>query len=52
MDIDIQAELILDLNALLDLAIDELLVLGLSDLTLGVFVSLDTDLLGLQRLGQ
>lgn len=54
MDVDIQTEFVLDLNALVDLATDELLVLGLGELALGEFVSLDTDLLGLLRvrLGQ
>lgn len=47
MDVDIQAELILDLDALVDLATDKLLILGLGDLALGELVSLDTDLLGL-----
>lgn len=47
MDVDVQAELVLDLNAVVDLATDEFLVLGLGDLALGELVSLDSDLLGL-----
>lgn len=47
MDIDIQSEFLLDLDALVDLTTDELLVLSLGDFTLGELVTLDTDLLGL-----
>jgi hypothetical protein len=47
VDVDVQAELILDLNALVDLATNEFLVLGFGDLALGELVSLDSDLLGL-----
>ena len=44
---DIEANLLLELDDLLDLLLNELLVLFSSDLTLGELVSVDTDLLGL-----
>lgn len=47
MNVDIEAKLILDLDALVDLATDELVVLLRGDLALGELVTLDTDLLGL-----
>ena len=47
VDVDIKVELILDLDSLLNLLLNELLVLGSGDLTLGKLVTLDTDLLGL-----
>lgn len=47
VDVDIQAELILDLNALVDLTADEFLILLRGNLALGELVTLDSDLLGL-----
>lgn len=44
---DIKAKFLLDLDVLLDLLLDELVILLLSDLALGELVSLDTDLRGL-----
>lgn len=45
--VDVKAKLILNLDALVDLAADECVILLLSDLTLGELVSLDSDLLSL-----
>jgi hypothetical protein len=47
VDVDIQAELVLDANAVLDLVADEFVVLLLRNLAFGELVSLDADLLGL-----
>lgn len=47
VNVDIEVKLILDLDVVIDLLLNELVVLSLSDLTLGELVSLDTDLLGL-----
>ena len=47
MDVDVKAELILNLDDLVNLLLDELLVLGSGDLALGELVALDADLLGL-----
>jgi hypothetical protein len=49
VNIDVKAELVLDLNALLDLLPNKFVVLLLGDLALGEFVSLNSDLLSLFR---
>jgi hypothetical protein len=46
---DVEAKLLLDLDNILDLALNELLVLLSRNLTLGELVTLDTDLLGLRE---
>jgi hypothetical protein len=47
VDKDVEAKLLLDLDVLLDLGLNELVILLLSDLTLGELVSLNTNLRGL-----
>lgn len=47
VDVDIEVKLLLNLDNIGDLLLDELLVLGSGDLTLGELVTLNTDLLGL-----
>lgn len=49
VDEDIEAKLLLDLDVLLNLLLNELVILLLSDLTLGELVSLDTNLRGLRE---
>jgi hypothetical protein len=49
VDEDVEAKLLLDLDNILDLALNELLVLLSGNLTLGELVTLDTDLLGLRE---
>lgn len=47
VDVDIEVKLLLDLDNIGDLILNELLVLGSGNLTLGELVTLDTDILGL-----
>jgi hypothetical protein len=47
VDVDVKAELVLDLDGVVDLLLDEVVILLLVDLTLGELVPLDTDLAGL-----
>jgi hypothetical protein len=49
VDVDIEAELVLDLDGKVDLLLDEVVILLLGDLTLGELVPLDTDLAGLRE---
>jgi hypothetical protein len=49
VNIDVKAELILDLDSKVDLLLDELVILLLRDLTLGELVPLDTDFAGLRE---
>ena len=47
VDVNIEVKLLLDLDNIGDLVLNELLVFGSGDLTLGELVTLDTDILGL-----
>jgi hypothetical protein len=49
VDEDIEAKLLLDLHVCLDLLLDELVVLGSGDLTLGELLARGADLLGLRE---